>query len=130
MRSIRTPDVESAEELDQVSRHNKYVSPFCKVMVYIGLGEKDRAFEWLERAKERIWHLGVLAADPMFDPLRPDPRYTDLIQRMNLTAAANRSRSAEPLYLTLFCGGERREGAGARDAIRALVETIVLEPDA
>lgn len=87
------------KELDQVSRDNKYVSPFCKVMVYIGLGENDRAFEWLERAyEERIWHLGVLAADPMFDPLRPDPRYTDLIQRMNLTAAVNRSRSAQPLY--------------------------------
>ncbi len=79
---------DALKELDQLSRH-RYVSPFCKVMVYIGLGEKDRAFEWLERAyEERIWHLGVLAADPMFDPLRSDPRYTDLLRRMNLTAAA------------------------------------------
>jgi hypothetical protein len=57
-------------------------------MVYIGLGEKDRAFEWLERAyAERIWHLGFLAVDPMFDPLRSDRRYTELIRRMNLTTA-------------------------------------------
>ena len=80
---------DALKELDQLSRHNRYVSPFCKVMVYIGLGEKDRAFEWLERAyEERIWHLGVLAADPMFDPLRSDPRFTDLVRRMNLTSVS------------------------------------------
>lgn len=80
---------DALKELDQLLRHDRYVSPFCKVMVYIGLGEKDRAFEWLERAyEERIWLLGVLAVDPMFDPLRSDPRYTDLIRRMNLVQAA------------------------------------------
>jgi DNA-binding winged helix-turn-helix (wHTH) protein/TolB-like protein/Flp pilus assembly protein TadD len=79
---------DALKELDQLSRH-RYVSPFCQVMVYIGLGEKDRAFEWLQRAyEERIWLLGVLAVDPMFDPLRSDPRYTDLIRRMNLTRTA------------------------------------------
>jgi DNA-binding winged helix-turn-helix (wHTH) protein/TolB-like protein/Tfp pilus assembly protein PilF len=79
---------DALRELDQLSRHNRYVSPFCRVMVHIGLGEKDRAFEWLERAyEERIWHLGVLAADPMFDPLRSDPRFTDMVRRMNLTPA-------------------------------------------
>jgi DNA-binding winged helix-turn-helix (wHTH) protein/TolB-like protein len=80
---------DALRELDQLSRHNRYVSPFCRVMIYIGLSENDRAFEWLERAYEdRIWHLGVLAADPMFDTLRSDPRFTDLIRRMNLTRAA------------------------------------------
>lgn len=79
---------DALKELDQLSRHDRYVSPFCRAMVYIGLGEKDRAFEWLERAyEERIWLLGVLAVDPMFDPLRSDPRYTDLIRRMNLAPA-------------------------------------------
>jgi DNA-binding winged helix-turn-helix (wHTH) protein/TolB-like protein/tetratricopeptide (TPR) repeat protein len=80
---------DALKELDQLSQNHRYVSPFCKVMVYIGLGEKDRAFEWLERAyEERIWQLGMLVADPMFDPLRSDPRYTDLLRRMNLTRVA------------------------------------------
>jgi len=89
MAGLKREARDALKELDQLSRHNRYVSPFCKVMVYIGLGEKDRAFEWLERAyEERIWHLGVLAADPMFDPLRSDPRFRNLVRRMNLTPTA------------------------------------------
>lgn len=54
-------------------------------MIYIALGDRDRAFEWLEKAyEERAWQLGFLNVEPIFDPLREDPRFTDLVRRVNL----------------------------------------------
>lgn len=85
MAGMKRETQEALKELDNLSRQNRYVSSSSKMWVYIGLGEKDRAFEWLERAyEERSWFLGLLAADPLFDPLRSDPRYADLLRRMNL----------------------------------------------
>ena len=54
-------------------------------LVYAGLGEKDRAFEWLERAY-KIHDSGMcwLKVDQPLDPLRSDPRFQDLLRRMNL----------------------------------------------
>jgi hypothetical protein len=53
-------------------------------LVYAGLGEKDRAFEWLEKAY-RVHDKGMvyLRVDPTLDPLRSAPRYKDLLRRMN-----------------------------------------------
>ena len=52
---------------------------------YVGLGDHDRAFEWLEKGfEERAALLVTLKVDPVFDPLRGDPRFTDLIRRMRL----------------------------------------------
>ena len=52
--------------------------------VYAGLGEHDQAIEWLERAREKrddaLTYLAVLSC---FDPLRSDPRFQDLLRRMN-----------------------------------------------
>ncbi len=73
------------EESNQLSRQ-RYVSPSHRALIYTGLGEKELAFEWLEKAYEdRNWVLVLLKVHPMFDPLRSDPRFTDLLQRMNLT---------------------------------------------
>jgi TolB-like protein/Tfp pilus assembly protein PilF len=59
--------------------------PFETALIYIGLGDNDRAFEWLERAFEaRSWQLGFLKVEPFFDPIRSDPRYTDLLRRIGL----------------------------------------------
>jgi TolB-like protein/DNA-binding winged helix-turn-helix (wHTH) protein/Tfp pilus assembly protein PilF len=53
-------------------------------LVYAGLGEKDQAFEWLERAyKAHDKGLTYLKVDPPLDPLRSDPRFQDLLRRMN-----------------------------------------------
>ena len=60
-------------------------SPFLVAMVYVGLGDKDRAFEWLDKAVEaRSWELPVLKANPTFDVLRSDPRFPALLARLNL----------------------------------------------
>jgi len=63
----------------------EYVQSWEFVKVYAALDEKDQAFEWLDRAYEaREGSLGTLKVHPQFDPLRDDPRFTDLLRRMNL----------------------------------------------
>jgi TolB-like protein/Tfp pilus assembly protein PilF len=62
----------------------KYVPASDFAIVYVGLGEKAQAFSWLQKAyEERATELVFLKADPRFDPLRSDPRFQDLIRRMN-----------------------------------------------
>jgi len=51
---------------------------------YDALGERDSAFEWLEKAhNNRQWHVMWLKVGPPLDPLRSDPRFDDLIRRMS-----------------------------------------------
>jgi TolB-like protein len=63
----------------------RYVSPYLMALIYTGLDEKDQAFAWLEKAfEERSNNLIFLKVEPIFDPLRSDPRFTDILRRMNL----------------------------------------------
>ena len=53
--------------------------------VYSGLGEKDKAFEWLEKGfQTRESQLNTFRWELQFEPLRDDPRFKDLLKRMNL----------------------------------------------
>ncbi len=71
-------------QLEESSRQS-YVSPFSFALVYIGLGDKDRAFTWLEKEYEQRGNPVVfLKAEPLFDPLRSDPRFQDLLRRVGL----------------------------------------------
>jgi hypothetical protein len=50
-----------------------------------GLGENDQALNWLEKAyEERFNRLAYLRRKPVWDPLRSDPRFVDLLRRINL----------------------------------------------
>lgn len=52
---------------------------------YLGLGENEQAFAWLEEAyKERSNMLQFVKVHPLFDPLRGDPRFADLVHRVGL----------------------------------------------
>ncbi len=63
----------------------RYVSPTAFILIHLSLGEKDKAFEWLERAYEaRDFDLCEIKVDPRLKPLRSDPRFSDLLKRMNL----------------------------------------------
>jgi hypothetical protein len=54
-------------------------------MIHIGLGETDQAFEWLEKAFEaRDWQMALLNVEPLFDAVRPDPRFAALVERVGL----------------------------------------------
>ena len=70
--------------LKQLSKQ-RYVSPFEIAVIYMGLGEKEQTFEWLEKAylDHSPW-LMWLNVDPRFDSLHKDPRYGDLRRRMGL----------------------------------------------
>ena len=72
-------------ELQQRSK-TSYVSPYMIATIYAGLGEKDRAFEFLEKAyRERSSDISYfIKADLRIDNLRSDPRYADLLRRMGL----------------------------------------------
>jgi len=72
------------DQLSQLSRQ-EYVEPVQAAQIYIALGEKDHAFELLQKAyEERSWYLGFVRVDRPLDPLRSDPRFVDLLRRMNL----------------------------------------------
>ena len=59
--------------------------------IYAGLGDRDAAFTWLNRAIEtRGVGLIFFAAESMYDTLRTDPRYPAVIQRIGLTAPTRR----------------------------------------
>ena len=62
-----------------------YVLPFYLALIYTGLGEVDLALEWLEKGyQNRVWMMVFIGMEPAFDPLRSDPRFQDLLARMNL----------------------------------------------
>ena len=63
----------------------RYVSPLNAAIVYVGLGDKDSAFKWLEKAyAERTPDMTTLKVDPIFKSVRSDPRFTDLLRRIGL----------------------------------------------
>jgi len=63
----------------------RYVSPYDIAMIYTGLGNKEEAFVWLEKAyDERARRLWALKVNPTWDSLRADPRFGDLLRRIGL----------------------------------------------
>ena len=70
------------DQLNELSKQ-KYVPAWSRSIIYEGLGQKDKAFEWLEKAYEER-SIYAIKADLAFDPLRSDPRFADLLRRMNL----------------------------------------------
>lgn len=57
--------------------------PFNVAFLYASVGDKDKAFENLEKAyQERNHRIAVLQVEPQLDPLRDDPRWADLVRRI------------------------------------------------
>jgi hypothetical protein len=72
------------DKLNEESR-KRYVPSILFAPVYVGLGEKDRAFQSLERAyQEHDGRLSWFLVDPSLEPLRSDPRFRDLRRRVKL----------------------------------------------
>jgi TolB-like protein/DNA-binding winged helix-turn-helix (wHTH) protein/Tfp pilus assembly protein PilF len=71
-------------ELHDRSR-SQQISPFCFALVHAGLEESQETIEWLEKAyRQRDWLLTVLKTEPTFDSVRTDPRFQNLLGRLNL----------------------------------------------
>jgi TolB-like protein/DNA-binding winged helix-turn-helix (wHTH) protein/Tfp pilus assembly protein PilF len=72
-------------DLQRISKE-RHVSPYSIALVYVGLGDKDRAFEWLERTyAERSPKLVYLKVEPQLDSIRTDPRFGVLMAKMGLS---------------------------------------------
>jgi hypothetical protein len=65
-------------QLEERAQHD-YVPQYNIAIVYFGIGDKDRAFEWLERSyRDRNYYPARLVVDPELDRVRSDPRFTSL----------------------------------------------------
>ena len=72
-------------QLERLQRDaaDRYVAPSEFAAVYTALGEKDAALEWLEEAYQQRDAMELLKVWPGHDPLRTDPRFQDLLRRIN-----------------------------------------------
>jgi TolB-like protein len=62
-----------------------YVPPTSFALIHVGLGERDACFEWLDRAvDERDHMITPIKTYPFLDPIRDDPRYAALLEKMRL----------------------------------------------
>jgi hypothetical protein len=76
---------ESLVKLKEQSKQ-RYVAPYDIALVYMGLKEKDQALKYLDMAyTDHSWGMMWLSVDPRFDAVHSDPRYRDILRRMNLT---------------------------------------------
>jgi tetratricopeptide (TPR) repeat protein len=78
---------EARKILDQLKERSQqtYVQPMWLAVIYIALGDKDQAFDWMQKAYEdRSAWLVYLKVDPLFDNVRQDARFTDLMRRVGL----------------------------------------------
>jgi TolB-like protein/DNA-binding winged helix-turn-helix (wHTH) protein len=71
------------DELKALSKQ-RYVSPLDIALVYTGLGDRNAAFQWLEKAYEEHTMRIQELPEPHFDSLRSDPRFQDLVRRIGL----------------------------------------------
>jgi len=75
---------ETLAKLKDIGKHD-YVSPLDMAIIYTGMGDKEIAFEWLERAlHERSFWLVYIRWEPRLDPLRSDPRFQEVLRRIGL----------------------------------------------
>lgn len=74
----------SLNELLELSKH-EFVSPGQIGIIYVALGEKDKAFQYLEEAN-KVYDLNLMRmkVERRFDPIRTDPRFHDLVKRIGL----------------------------------------------
>ncbi len=84
----------------------QYVSPYSIALVYVGLDQKDEAFQWLDKAyAERSVRLINIAVHPRFASLHSDPRFAALVQRIGLPyAPACASQQRSGMWKCAGCG--------------------------
>jgi len=84
-RAGQQPEAQRAlDKLLELNRRQQ-IDPSALIWAYIGMGNKEQAFTWLEKAYSQHSSLTNLKVDPIYDPLRSDPRFQDLLRRVGLT---------------------------------------------
>jgi len=78
------------QDLEELSKQ-RYVSPANRAAVYLGLGEKEKALDWLEKAYEDrdpiFWWID---GDQLYDSVRNEPRFQALVQKIDRTKAESK----------------------------------------
>jgi len=71
-------------EMNEIAKQ-RYLPAYGFAVAYGGLGNKDQAFQWLERSlQDRAWDITFLKVDPLMDNLHSDQRFADLVRRVGL----------------------------------------------
>jgi hypothetical protein len=65
-------------------QRRKYVPPECMAIAYEGLGERERALQWFEKASAEHSMNGWFFPGPRLDQIRKEPRFRDILRRMGL----------------------------------------------
>ncbi len=80
----RDEALKTLEELNSISK-KRFVLAYGFAIVYAGLGEKDQAFQWLEKSyQNREGRITRMKVDPLLENLHSDPRFADLVRRVGL----------------------------------------------
>ena len=75
-------------------RQRGYYPAFAVASIHIGLGNREEALNWTEQAvDERLTGFYLPSVDPIYDPIRREPRFQSLLARMNLPDVAASSRA-------------------------------------
>jgi tetratricopeptide (TPR) repeat protein len=75
--------IQMLTELEELSQH-RYVRSYWRALLYLSLGSRNEAIQWLEKgvADHDGLNIGLIKVDPMLDPLRGDPRFEALVQKV------------------------------------------------
>jgi len=83
--AVRTLAQQQLEKLNEKMKRGEYVPAIEYVIAYTRLGDKEQAFAWLDKAvQERNRFALEVKVNPIYDKLRDDPRFAELLGRMNL----------------------------------------------
>src|SRR5262245_16108627 len=88
---------EAQQMLEKIKKHLGPESDVAIMLAYIGLGNKDQAFACLERDSENHYTTMIsLKSNPVYDPLRSDPRFSDLMRRVHLAQGGSAASEVVP----------------------------------
>ena len=77
---------EARARLDQMNdaAKRRYVAPYAFALIHLALGDKDQALDWLEKAAQErgLTYFNFIKVDPFLDPLRGDPRFEAVMQKV------------------------------------------------
>ena len=80
----RTKAEQVLRDLEDLAKQ-RYISPGLRVRLHLKLGERDKALDWLEKCYEEqdgaCWNLKI---DPLYDPVRNEPRFQVLLKKVGL----------------------------------------------
>jgi tetratricopeptide (TPR) repeat protein len=78
--------------------NNRYISPYDFALIQMGLGQKDEAIRSLEQAYEERngYDIAFIKTDPLLDPLRSEPRFEALVQRVFAPKEATATSEGSP----------------------------------